>query len=97
MTTDEIKPAIEAEDLRDMDHARLSHGISDDATIAHRQMALANSALPDDDPRKITRADVDHIEWTVEQMRKLNPISIDDEAKLSRIADKLAALLPPTA
>lgn len=45
-------------------------------------MALANAALPDDDPRKITRADV-------ETLRR------HDDAILDRIADQLAALLPP--
>jgi hypothetical protein len=58
-------------------------------------LALANWQLPDDSPYKITRADVDHIEWVAEQMRKLNPISIDDEMTLTRIAAKLTALLPP--
>ncbi len=60
-------------------------------------IALANAALPDDDPRKITRADVtalrhiDHSSFCPE-----DPCTHGcDHAKALRVAAKLAALLPP--
>ena len=55
-------------------------------------MALANHALPDGHPLKITRADVHALQYVAE-MREMR-----DEQEKSVIADlaaKLAALLPP--
>ena len=64
-------------------------------------MALANAALPDDDPRKITREDVaacrafDFNFWGMEsdsvEVRRA------DCERLQLLAAKLAALLPPEA
>jgi hypothetical protein len=56
----------------------------------HMAVALANAALPDGDPRKITRAMVNMIRAAAKR--------IDSEGfadQLSYYADVLAALLPP--
>lgn len=54
-------------------------------------IALANAALPDGDPRKITRADVD-----VLRTAYLDTLGVsDDEPSLKPLIAKLAALLPP--
>jgi len=56
-------------------------------------MALANHALPDDDPRKITRADVENLRDEARAQRE----QYSDEHMglwLDGLADKLAALLP---
>lgn len=53
---------------------------------AHSTMAYMNAALPDDDPRKITRWDVRMIALAAEMLPER-----DDE--LEGIARKLAALL----
>lgn len=66
-------------------------------------IALLNDALPDDDPRKITRADVALVRERAHDYRSTMgdvdrmdvPESEWTENRLDRIADKLAALLPP--
>ena len=52
-------------------------------------MALANYALPDASPYKITRADVEALNWTHPEMTN----GEHDEHR--RALDKLRALLPP--
>lgn len=52
-----------------------------------RLMALANAALPDTDPRKITRAGVDAL--------RLEPCDAAEEAEATRMLAALDALLPP--
>lgn len=65
-------------------------------TLQHAiRMALENAALPNDSPYKITQGDVDFLEWLAEQVRQLNPISVDDETTLLRLTSKLESLLPP--
>jgi hypothetical protein len=49
-------------------------------------IALANAALPNDSPYKITRADVEHLQQFASEERS---------AILERLADKLKTLLPP--
>jgi hypothetical protein len=86
----EIKPALKAEEWATAERTPRSVGIN-----FARVMALANHDMPDDDPRKITRADVELLEWVAEQMRKA-PIGVPDgDYKVDRLADRLAALLPP--
>jgi hypothetical protein len=51
-------------------------------------LALANAALPDDSPYKITRADVGAILYTDPDSDEFGPV-------MERVAAKLAALLPP--
>lgn len=57
-------------------------------------MALANAALPDDDPRKITREDVAWLNDAAQHLDRLRLVD-DDAADAQRLAAKLAALLPP--
>ena len=52
--------------------------------------AMALAALPDDDPRKITRADVRVLEQAVPAISFTG-----SQDHIARIAAKLAALLPP--
>jgi hypothetical protein len=59
-----------------------------------QRIAITNALLPDDDPRKITRVDV-------EEVRKQAIIHSRErtaegwQSYLHTVADKLAALLPP--
>lgn len=79
-------------------------GMADDEA-ARTVAALANAALPDDDPRKITRADVENLKqivWELKQgVRDEPPNNPDRVGKYARgdaafsLAAKLAALLPP--
>jgi len=55
---------------------------------AHGVVALANAALPDGDPRKITHADLAAL-WSVGYPKHI------DRAGLARLYGKLAAILPP--
>jgi hypothetical protein len=62
-----------------------------------RAMAVGNAALASDDPRKITRADVElfdsltDVDW--EQMSREDGDNL--RARCNSLAAKLAALLPP--
>lgn len=63
-------------------------------------IALANAALPDDDPRKITRADVTRCRVAAyeAEARHDGTIERSDYETMNawrQLADKLAALLPP--
>lgn len=65
-------------------------------------IALANAALPDDDPRKITRADVEAVQAAAGRIEgewgALGPVgnrSEEHATELDALAAKLAALLPP--
>jgi hypothetical protein len=72
------------------------------STIVPALMALANDALPDGDPRKLTRADVEALDIAVQYDEGLcfehGSIGHDDamrHARLHALAAKIAALLPP--
>jgi hypothetical protein len=85
----DIEPALTAEQWAEvLDGSAGSVGLlmSESAEC----MARANHYLPDNDPRKITRADVD-------QLRRLNKAWLGFEfvGLIPRLADRLAALLPP--
>lgn len=56
-------------------------------------MAIANDALPDTDPRKITRADVDELLSLAKSARE--PFGTFGEAILTTVAGKLRAILSP--
>ena len=56
-------------------------------------MALANDALPDDDPRKLTRADVALLNALLVKIDAREPSGMLAIAEALR--DKVAALLPP--
>lgn len=67
------------------------------AGYLHEAMALANAALPPGDEAKITREDVRLLRADADALRAggvcANPV--DAAASLDRIAEKLAAILPP--
>jgi hypothetical protein len=89
--TDQITPALTAEEWarwqrHDDDGRRgMLVGERDAAKVA----ALGNAALPDDDPRKITRA---HIEALMECVKFTGGPEADKAEELAKI---LTALLPP--
>lgn len=73
-------------------------------TSRAQQMALSNHALPDGHPLKITREDVEFLcKIRTESLEGLadqdyycrGTIDCPDPEVLGRLADKLAALLPP--
>src|SRR5690349_10334096 len=79
--------------------SRLLMGDRDDDRSCHRLMALANAALPDDDPRKITRDDIvlllnlsRGIATFYNQGDERN-MAVRDQTRA--LAAKLAAFLPP--
>src|SRR5688572_10201737 len=72
-----------------------------EAECAHRRyargIALANAALPDDSPYRITRADVGALRALFDELQGVWPgwpVNGPDQT-VYRLADKLAALLPP--
>lgn len=90
----EIKPALTAEEWADRRRFKEQHPNQWPApSDLLRQIATFNDLLPDDDPRKITRADVEELQEAVSFARYH---SGDDNWPLSyALAAKLAALLPP--
>jgi hypothetical protein len=62
-------------------------------------IALANAALPDSDPRKITRKHIAMLREAGRQRDSLSPpyldITLDDAAELLAFADALESYLPP--
>jgi hypothetical protein len=60
-------------------------------------MALANAALPDDSPYKITRADVALLrKWnTYANTYYAAELTVEESVQWNRLIAKLAALLPP--
>lgn len=99
---DRIEPALTAEEWereRSFEHRTplafaIGHVVLSDEYNARRKdglfalMAAANSGLPDDDPRKITRLDIAKL-----RNRAVGYEHNDDD--LLDIAAKLEALLPP--
>jgi len=57
-------------------------------------IAVANAALPDSDPRKITRATIEDIRSAAEQIQ-LDPEEYYRGRRLLSFADALASYLPP--
>jgi hypothetical protein len=57
-------------------------------------IALANAALPGDDPRKITRSTVIDLRMAASSLRHECGQEDEDAANLERIASALAAFLP---
>lgn len=67
-----------------------------DSEIANsfaKEIARANAALPDDDPRKITWEMVDELRFASERNEREG--DVDLAGSLNRIADILARYLPP--
>jgi hypothetical protein len=73
--------------------------IKGDAHHCHQTIALANHALPDDDPRKITRVGLSALRADAEELRKRS--SNGDDAlfliawRMTLMADALESYLPP--
>lgn len=59
-------------------------------------LQLANAALPDDSPYKITRADVDALGVAATLIEDLKYLASGRPAELRVLAAKLAAPLPPS-
>ena len=112
--TDRIEPALTAEEWRSPPQFDDASGVTIEATDdglivvsdtgdgyivdAFKVMALANHALPADDSRKITRADVEVLKRAsvIYRVSDWESATNDDATKkVQRIAAKLAALLPP--
>lgn len=70
-----------------------------DPASFHGLVALANAALPDGDPRRITREDAQDVRDIGVYLGTDAPVRLADRyaagAAMSRVAAKLAALLPP--
>jgi hypothetical protein len=100
MSQEQIRPALSREQW-----ARLhdSHGIPVEiaAVLAvenndwHGGMALCNHVLPDEDPRRITRADVETLTVTVDAMDRAYVAYLPARDNLLTLIAKLSALLPP--
>ena len=94
---DEIPPALTPDEWahppRCVDASETWGALDDDWV---RAMAIANFWMSDDDPRKITRADVADLHWALANIQA-EPGSILHEylAGAQRLKAKLAALLPP--
>jgi len=90
---------MRADDIFDLEAmARINAELDDPIRV----MREANAALPDTDPRKITRADVEAMDkpYNALQRYRLGAHVPDDEAReaqnvLLAVAAKLAALLQP--
>ena len=101
--SDETKvgPALTAEEWKRFDPKDAASHCEANAvayeTDFHVMMAIANAALPDDDPRKITREDVRYLRDTALFLRTRVDEHGDDvgDPNLTALAAKLAALLPP--
>jgi hypothetical protein len=72
---------------------RVGYGDDSCADMA-RLIALANAALPDTDPRKITRAMVERLYGLANVLRDVHRMNIDAE-QCESLADALASYLPP--
>lgn len=70
----------------------------------HQEMAILNDTLPDGDPRKITRDDIQML-WEVANSQEFSSEDIDDRGRdhfddwnkkrIEALSAKLAAFLPP--
>lgn len=91
-----IQPALTAEEWERKQRqlaGRWMGGITPETNTAKfREIALLNSELPDDDPRRITREDVEAVQFASEHLIGFNDYV---PTALSTLAAKLAALLPP--
>ncbi len=91
--SDELKPALSAEEWALPNGPARQH-IWDHGGL-EQLIAVANAALPDDSPYKITRADVEELESVAADAINAARWSERDVAPLRAIAAKIAALLPP--
>lgn len=108
-----LEPALTPEEwaLVQQGHEHVLHSVVSDIAMAPRgymlqAMAIANHALPDDDPRKITRELIDEISDAIWLHARAvfrgdddegNEADVDAaEARVRRAFAPLLALLPPT-
>lgn len=101
MSDETIPPVLSAEEWRDVQRGATNSGmvvffLSHFARVEryNAAAAIANAALPDDHPGKLTWADV---EWLRSVLRPGHTVIASDIKTLHAIAGKLAALLPPRA
>lgn len=97
-----IEPALSAEEWAT---SRIPGGVAAGEWITPEQapgyIALLNDALPDDDPRKITREKIDKLREMVSYAAGAYTFSAEseelkaDEAMLAPFLDALASYLPP--
>ena len=97
MIPDPIEPALTAEEWADFARSsRLARTGMLEAVLGSGQLpkvlAMANAALPDGDPRKITPQDVLDLQ-SMSNTMDYEPVMYSGD--IDRIAAKLAALLPP--
>jgi hypothetical protein len=99
--TSKIEPALSPEEWANLSvfkgetaaQHRIMLALNGGGTVAHMPatIALANAALSDDDPRKITWAMVDEIREAASFIHEVS----EEQPKLKRIAAALASYLPP--
>ena len=61
----------------------------------HALAALANDALPEDDPRKVTRTDVAVLGILIDRLDRAQPNTMRLLSLAEALGAKLSALLPP--
>jgi hypothetical protein len=102
MTNDtSMKPALTAEEWASKRfplHIRVEEAVDEAcARDGYALMALCNAALPDDDPRKFTWADVDNLRIIIGALKETGH-DVDDGNVVpawESLADRIAALLQP--
>ena len=99
---DDVKPAVSLEEwveirksLRAAIPGQIVHEPVNifDPRFAHRHVAIANYVLPKNDPRKITRNQVEILQRVTEELSQQSPYW-GAAAVLDRLADTLRSLLP---
>jgi hypothetical protein len=94
MMTDRLEPALSEEEWARVHDGTARWAVLDMAPEVQRKMiALANAALPDDDPRKITWEMVTVIREAA-HVPQHDGATWEDE-RVTRIADTLESYLPP--
>lgn len=111
--TDTIEPALTAEEWRHWEREGIKEAVaracdSINYSLGQRPEkmgALCNVALPDSDPRKITRLHVNALYFAAEALREkggtllargISPGIQNEQAKaVERLAEALASYLPP--
>jgi hypothetical protein len=98
--TDRIEPALTAEEwAKRVGVYGWDYGSGFIVDRPHAIIAVLNAALPDADPRKITRKHIAMLREAGRQRDSLSPpyldITLDDAAELLAFADALESYLPP--
>jgi hypothetical protein len=96
-----IEPALTAEEWQALPDAAAAVAVMALPSLRRQPermqivMALANAALPDGDPRKITRAHVRMLESLRAAINKQRKENFEGVALLDELIASLSALLPP--